>query len=471
MRKTLLIVCSFGLAGCNLLPADLGRGEVDTLLIERGQAPPEQTEPIVAAGLLSLSNAVHIALVNNPAIKAEYARLGFGVADVYAAGRIRNPILSASILSANESGALSQDTFGLMTSFTDVLTRGARRRQAKAGFAALKQEVSAAVLNTAMSTQYAYYDYVAAQQIAVLRHQTAKAASLSYQLAQRFDEAGNMTPRNLALSRAAASDAQLRALEADASAYGARVELSKLMGVSAGLDWKTPTALPPPVTQSDPIETLLDLARSNRLDVAAARNQVKVIADRLGVTGWTRLLGELDIGGETERETDGVRITGPTLNWEIPAFSQNRDRLLRREAELNITIAEVQRLEIDMDNDVRLAAAAMANAKARANELRTELVPARQAATNRAQEEENFMLIGIFEVITTKQAEYDSIQSYFEALRDYWLARTELARAVGTTLPSDELISEQRIDVEAFIAPDNKATGHQHHHHYSGDSR
>jgi cobalt-zinc-cadmium efflux system outer membrane protein len=41
-------------------------------------------------------------------------------------------------------------------------------------------------------------------------------------------------------------------------------------------------------------------------------------------------------------------------------------------------------------------------------------------------------------LIQAKTREFAAYQSYLEAVRDYWLARVELARAVGQPLPSDE---------------------------------
>jgi len=59
------------------------------------------------------------------------------------------------------------------------------------------------------------------------------------------------------------------------------------------------------------------------------------------------------------------------------------------------------------------------------------------------------MLEGQFELLLAKRQEYEAYQGYLEAVRDYWLARTDLARAVGTTLPSSAQ-SATEADVDAF---------------------
>ena len=457
------------LCGCATLPQDLGRSDVDALVEERGQpvaASESDTGQTLVATLtaepLTAESAIRVALVNNPQLKATYALLGFAAADVYEGGRIRNPFFFGAFLDSNQSGDRDQNTFGLVTSFTDVLTLPARKRLAAAEFAVMKQSIGAEVLEVAADAEAAYYRFVAAKQVAALRKQVAKAGALSAALAERYHQAGNLTPRDLALERAAASVAQLHALEAEADAYGARTDLATVLGLSVAGAWDSPAQLPVPLDQEDTVSDLLILARESRLDLAAAHARVDVIADRLGVIGWTRWLGELDVGVERERETDGARITGPTLAWEVPIFNQHKDALLRANADLQIAIADVERLSTAIENGARLAYAATEIAKARVVEYRDHLIPARIAAVARAQEEENFMLIGIFELLATKQQEYDAYQGYLEAVRDYWLARTELARAVGNTLPSSANIGSKRLDVDEYVRPKagGKHSGH-----------
>ena len=45
------------------------------------------------------------------------------------------------------------------------------------------------------------------------------------------------------------------------------------------------------------------------------------------------------------------------------------------------------------------------------------------------------MLADQFQLLFVKQQEYAAYQGYLEAVRDYWLARVELGRAVGAALP------------------------------------
>ena len=69
------------------------------------------------------------------------------------------------------------------------------------------------------------------------------------------------------------------------------------------------------------------------------------------------------------------------------------------------------------------------------------------------------MQVGIFELLQAKQAEIDAGRDYVESLRDYWIARTELEKAIGGGLKSASPTSR-------LAAPSEQPheSEHQHHH-------
>ncbi len=464
--KAAALACLFALGACTTLPGDSGRSEVVRLVSDRGLAMPQSNidRPVILKNdSLTVVEAVRHALEYNPELSVLFATLGFSAADLYDAGRIRNPVFSAALLNSDERGMGDQLSLSILASFADIVTLPARSRMANAEFAAAKQAFAFAVLDLASATQAAFYDYLAAKQTVMLRQQTNKAASLSLALAERFYKAGNISAKDIALERAAAAQASLVALRAQADQLKARSELARLLGVSPADPWETKSQLPLPPDKKDSIESLLSLALESRLDLSAARIRADYLADKLGVTNWSRWLGELSVGYEREKEVDGAILKGPALEWELPIFSFRRGDLLRAESELHAQMAELRALTLDIDREVRLAYESMNNAESQVLVFKDKLIPARIDATQRAQQEENFMLIGIFELISTKQEEYDTYEGYIEAVRDYWLARTALARSVGNKLPTDAAIGDERIDIQTFLVPKMEGMNHQMH--------
>ncbi len=466
---------SFILLACTSIPEDLGRSDVNALVNERGVSIEEHdsmneseyletltTEPITS------NNAIQIALLNNPQLTKTYEELGIAAADVYEAGRVHNPVFHFSTLDSNESGDKNLTTYGLIFSFASLLTLSSRKNHAEGEFERVKELVAADVLEIATETENAYYDYVAAKQMAAVHSQIAKAGWLSLELAKRYDKAGNLSPREFIEEQITASETKLESLHANAEAFEKRSELVNLLGFSLGQELEVFTQLPVPVTKEDDLDTLIELARNSRLDYSAAHKNADLLANKLGVTDWTRWLGELEIGIEHERETDGAQLTGPVLEWELPIFSQNRDLQLRASAELRIAIAEIKRLDVVIENDVRLAHAAVLNARERIIEYEKGLLPARVEDVERAQEQENFMLIGTFELLEIKREEYEAYLGYLSAVKDYWHARVELSQAVGNTLPSTALVGNAYINIEDYLTP--KASGMDHSHHHKDHS-
>ena len=54
------------------------------------------------------------------------------------------------------------------------------------------------------------------------------------------------------------------------------------------------------------------------------------------------------------------------------------------------------------------------------------MLPLRHEITEQTQRQYNAMLVGAFQLLQAKQAEFEAGVASIDALRDYWIARTEL---------------------------------------------
>ncbi|MEL7374218.1 MAG: hypothetical protein AAGJ36_07120, partial [Pseudomonadota bacterium] len=125
-RLAATVVAVSALAGCSALPLAEGDDAVRALGEARGLALP-RVDAATARVPDDIDNdaAVRIALGRNPELIAALASIGFGAADVYEAARIANPMIDAARLDGDGAGRL--ETYGIVLSFTDLLTLGARR--------------------------------------------------------------------------------------------------------------------------------------------------------------------------------------------------------------------------------------------------------------------------------------------------------------------------------------------------------
>lgn len=450
-----------GLAGCASAPADWGRADVGKMTAERGRALPQVADAKAftnqaLSNPLTTDTAVQLALINNPDVRREAARLGFAAAEVYDAGRLANPTFSLTRLAGDSSAGANvpQLTLGIAFNFVNLLFLPANTRYAQAQFEAAKLGVASTALDLSAQVEAAWFDAVGDHQLAQMRDAAAKAQRSSADLAQRYFDAGNISARERAMEQAAASQAMLAAISARAAAVESRSSLNRLMGLSADQShWSLDARLPEPLPQEDDVAALQKLALDSRLDLASLRRTSQAIASRFGLTRHSRLINGLEIGVERERDYDGALDVGPTLSVPLPLFNWGGGRVAAARAALDQAEAELDGRVLDVSNEVQLAAAKVGATRSLAQEYRSALIPHQEAVVAQAQKEQNYMLIGIFEVILAKQQEYEAYAGYIEAVRDYWTARSELTRAVGRDLPSAQQPAAPTLDATEILRP------------------
>jgi cobalt-zinc-cadmium efflux system outer membrane protein len=143
----------------------------------------------------------------------------------------------------------------------------------------------------------------------------------------------------------------------------------------------------------------------------------------------------------------------------LPLFNQGQGAVARAEAQLLDARARAEGLALGVENEVATGVEQLALARDISERYRRELLPATASAVARQQERVNFMLVSVFELIRTKQDEYDAWQGYFESVRDYWIARTALRAATGGLLPGDEESPPLTIGADEIVAPAAESAG------------
>lgn len=435
-RSWPLLPLVFALTACTTVPEDWGRGDAARLAQDRGVVSPglqvERQRAELLSAPLTPDTAVQLALADNPDLQREMTGLGIAAADLYEAGRLANPVLSVTRLSGDSEG--SQLTLGLGFDVVKLLFLPSHRRYAQQEFEAARQRAAAAIVGMATETERAWFEATASARAADIRDLAAKAGAASATLAQRYFDAGNISRGQLALEQAEASSLRLEALSARADAAEARARLNRLLGQRDDAGWSLSAELPDLPMQDPALDQLLEAARSSRLDIAAADAHAQAMADRAGLVRRTRWLDGVEVGVERERDYDGAVNAGPTLSLGLPLFDSGQGRKTRAQAELAAAESELEALRLDAANDVRAAYAKLALARERVGIYRDQLIPQREAVVDSLQREVNYMLAGVFELIVAKRSEYDAYSGYLGALRDYWLARSDLQAAVGRSL-------------------------------------
>jgi outer membrane protein, heavy metal efflux system len=449
-----MALASIALAGCVAIPADRGAADTDALvaarsvtagsvrlLPESAEAAAEFTSRLLNAPI-GATEAVQLALLNNPRMRLLYAELGLAQGEVYDATRFANPTLGYLRL-VPDVGSGSKTTWSISQGFTELLFLGYRNRVGRAQAIRAEQQVAHAVLQLEADVREAFYTHASAQLAARMRAAVARGARSSADLAARFHSAGNITILQRSREEAAASNASIGARKLAVQALEARGRLLTMLGLS--MDDASPRfveELGLPVAMVTNIDVLQSLADRQRLDLAALRTEAGLRQQQLKHVSRWRWLGGLVVDAERERELDGAVLSGPGASIEIPIFNTGRGTYLKSSASAEGAAARLTGLQTEIRNNIAVEFATLESSHLVVDEYRLRLLPLQERIVDTSQREQNFMLIGAFELLAARREEVEAYEQYVDAVRDYWIARTRLARSVGGTLPGDEARGE-----------------------------
>ncbi|MFL6292387.1 MAG: TolC family protein [Thermoanaerobaculia bacterium] len=436
--RGVLLAAALLAAGCASVPRDAGIGEVRKAVEERsGQKiewspdqpvePPADLRPLLG-GELTIERAVGIALANNRDLLAALEELGVARADLIAASTVRNPVFDGEVRFPGKPFEV-----GITQTLIDLLQLGRRRALGQAGFEAARLRVTGAVLGFAAEVRADYYTLQAAQQALAQQRTIQAAAEASVELARRQHDAGNISDLDLENEQAIYEQAKLDLARAELDELQTRERLLADLGALQPLPL-TLTAQEPPAEggQERTLEEL-EASMAGRLDLSLAQAEVEA-ARRALPLARSGAYDELAAGVHREREPEGGSTTGPAVAIPIPIFDRGMAGRTRAAARLRMAEQRLHALTVNARSEARAARERLLEARARADYLRNVIVPRRQRILNLTQLEYNTMLRGAFDLIRARQGLSDALREQVMAIRDYWLARTELEAAVSGVL-------------------------------------
>jgi cobalt-zinc-cadmium efflux system outer membrane protein len=444
-RTGWLGVLFVGLTGCASVNLNAGFAEVGAAVEERTATKivwnrGTELDNEVAEKLRALlgkrftaDDAVQIAMLNNRDLQALYSDLGLAQADLVQAGLFRNPIFDAAVLFPL-SGVRPDLQLTVVISFLDALYVPLRKRVAAARFEEAKLRVTGAVLDLATQVRRALYEHQANEQMRELRQTIVQALAASWDVSRRLREAGNITDLDLARDRAAAETAKLALRSAEIAARQSREHLNDVMGTwGEQTDWEIDGRLPDIPVDPLPVNGVERVALSRSIDLSQAGQRIITAGQQLGYDRATALIPETEGGVEAERE-EGWKV-GPVLSVPIPLFDQGQARVGRAVAELRRTQQEYYAMAVRIRATARAVRDRMLGARDRALYYRDILLPLQERIVNEAQLQYNAMQIGIFQLLRDRERQIETGAAYVEVLREYWLARTDLALISSGRLP------------------------------------
>lgn len=391
---------------------------------------------------LTVDAAVQVALLNNPSLQATFEEIGIAEADLIQAGLLKNPVFDGYVRFPNPSSEVINTQFSVVFGFLDIFMVPLRKKAARTHFQRAKSLVADSVLKLAAQVEQAFYSYQAQLAQIDLQRLVVDALEVSFEVADRQFQAGNVNSLFVEQKKIE-WDQEIAALEEMILQNEIKYEeLSCLLGLeSDNAHWNVTSALADIPPHDPSIEELEDLALGQRFDVLAARQEVLVIAQVGAQKKWWAYTDAL-VGVSYEREADGTRELGPSWELAIPLFNYGQADRHRLRSQLNQSKQNLKALELDVRCAVNVAEQKMATARSIAESYASQILPETKEVLETGQRMYNVMAYGVYDLLDNKMQEVEALMKYEMALRDYWIARAEMERAIGGKVPSYQAESE-----------------------------
>jgi outer membrane protein TolC len=382
---------------------------------------------------LTAEAAVQIALLNNPGLQASYADMGIAEADLVQASRWRGPTFSFARLRRGDDTEFERSVFfdilGLIS--IPLSTKIERRR-----FESAQARAAGEALKLALDTRKAFFSSVAAEEGVRYMELAKEAAGASAELARRMAATGNWPKLNQAREQLFYADVTAQLARIMQARVAARERLSRLMGLwGEDLQFALPQRLPELPKAAQEAVDLEAQALAQRLDVQAARRQTEALAESMGLTKVTRFIDLLEFGLHHNTESPRPPQRGWEIELRIPIFDFGGARAARAEAMYMQSVNRVAETAIRARSEVRETYSAYRTTFDIAKHYRDEIVPLRKRISEEMLLRYNGMLASVFELLADSRDSVTSVNAYIEALRDFWLAESDLQAALTSGSP------------------------------------
>ena len=176
-------------------------------------------------------------------------------------------------------------------------------------------------------------------------------------------------------------------------------------------------------------------ALAQRLDVQAARRDTEALARSLGLTKVNRFVSLLEFGLHNNSETGAQNQRGWEIEIGIPIFDFGTARIARAERLYMQSVSRAMETAIEARSEVRDAYTAYRTNFDVAKHYRDEIVPLRKRISEEMLLRYNGMLASVFELLADSREQVAAVNTYIEALRDFWLTESQFQMALTGRSP------------------------------------
>lgn len=475
MRATpFLVAVPLFVAGCASLDArsDLERGArlVETAvgvppatLLADQQVARSKTADLLAGGL-TVDDAVQVAMLNNPRVRAALLSIGVSRADFVQSTLFTNPTLTLS-LQWPDGGGLANFEAALTQNIAELWLIPARRRAAQRDLDRAVLDAAREVAAIARDARTAYVRAIRAADLQKIARQQLEINEKLVEVALLRQQAGSGSEIDVNLARTQKLESDTAVRNAALAVTEAQSELARTLGLSDAPDSLVLTdSLTQPVRWTLSADELRQTARANRLDlqiadrsVAAAEARVREERVRflksveIGFAlerGERRSRGDRNWAAETffdslqsraltppslmPREREGTDfMIGPAFGVELPLWDQNQAQIAKAEALHGQAVQFRDALLVDVAQDIHSRLARARTAAENARFFHDEQLPAAERSAELSRDAYRAGRLSFPSVLEAERSLLTARSGYLAALESAALATIDLERVTG----------------------------------------
>jgi outer membrane protein TolC len=394
--------------------------------------------------VLSLDEAVRLALTRNPDLATARTQRGIAAAGVVIARTYPfNPIWQSFVMGASgpSQADISNRVFNEHVFRLDLEVRGQGRHRRDAAQAALSRtewEIAFQEMTVGVRAARAFDALLYRREKLRLLEEIIRLQEQTAAQVERLFEQGKVTRADVMLARSDLLEGRALRGSYQAALVAAGNELRRVLdieGEAVEVQGTLETFLPP----LDAV-ALTDAALHNRPDLHARELAVREAEARERLEVANRF-GNPSIGPAYEYNETRINFIGAWFYWQLPVFNTRRGEILQRQAERERALADQRRVEVLVRQDVQTALARLAEAREWVAAFRGQALPQLREileAFDRlfASGEPG---VDVPRLVEARRRVLRAREGYLDALWELSQARADLAAAVGdltvVTLP------------------------------------
>lgn len=392
----------------------------------------EELASLMADGL-SLEECERITLRQQKDLQAKLYDVGIAQADLLQAGLLSNPTLDLAIrFPGDGTGNLIDALLGF--ELLELWQIPAREEAAEYQLQATVADVARAAVEQLRATKLAYWEAQTQDELCSLSAQQAQIAAESLQAQQGLAQEGMADAATVDAFALQSQQAQLVYERELAARAQARQSLGRALSMEQDLDNLALTdAFPTTLKSSFPVNSLVEQAKSARLDLLALSTKVSALEAELSLRQRQRF-GALSAGPMWEDPGDGQNSIGPAVSWTIPLFDRNQAGIAKAAFALEQARLQHQGAVAQAVQEVRSAWTVRMEAQGRQQRLAEEILPLMRSMEERIAASVELGMSPRTELLAAQWERLATEAEWIRARHDVLRAQLHLERAVGAPL-------------------------------------